>query len=31
MPNGPDLTEADYQSWMDKKEALEKAGQVPQE
>ncbi|MBI6918892.1 recombinase family protein [Pseudomonas monteilii] len=28
MPNGPDLTEADYQSWMDKKEALEKAGQV---
>lgn len=30
-PNGPDLTEADYQPWIDKKEALEKAGQVPQE
>ncbi len=31
MPNGPDLTEADYQPWMDKKEALEKTGQAPQE
>lgn len=30
-PNGPDLTEADYQPWMDKKEALEKAGQLAQE
>lgn len=27
----PDLTEADYQPWMDAKDALEKAGQVPQE
>lgn len=31
MPNGPDLTEADYQPWLDKKEALEKAGQLTQE
>lgn len=31
MPNGPGLTEADYQPWLDKKEALEKAGQLTQE
>lgn len=28
--NGPGLTDADYQPWLDKKDALEKAGQVPQ-
>lgn len=28
--NGPDLTEADYQPWLDKKDALEKAGKEPQ-
>jgi len=31
MPNGPALTEADYQLWMDKKKALEKAGQLARE
>lgn len=29
--SGPALTEADYQPWMDAKDVLEKAGQVPQE
>lgn len=29
--NGPDLTEADYRPWLNKKDALEKVGQVTQE
>lgn len=29
--SGPYPTEADYQAWMDKKEALETAGQLPRE